>query len=245
METTETVAQRVGENTEAAECEGCGERIAQCCCDEPWDGPFRFCQLGDREQEKALDRQAQWNSEDWCPTECIDWELEAIGYLGFEIGTESVKRQTGTYREELNISYSIGDRGEYVAFPCNWSAEKLDIIKLHEHVGEDCALRGLAISLSALMMQYPTSEAKITCNSGRRDPTMEGEFYPEGRASWTLDDAYGGHEEDETITTIARNVAAWLLGVFTDEWRNLCDRDRCIEDIEANDRRFDADGSVA
>lgn len=242
----ETLEQRVAESTEAAECEACSERIAQCECDPSWDGPFRFCQLGDREQEKALDQQAQWNSEDWSPTEGIDWELEAIGYLGFEIGTESVKLHGGAYREQPAISYSIGDRGEYVAFPCNWSAEKLDIIKLHEHVGEDCALRPLAIQLSALMMRYPTSEAKITCNSsGNRDPRMEGEFYPEGSAAWTLDDAYGGHEEDATITELARDVARWLLSEFRSKYQNLYDRDRCIEDIEANERRFDSDGSVA
>lgn len=236
--------QRVAESTDAAECSECSARIAQCLCDDAWGGPFRFCQLGDRAQERAIEQQAQWNSEDWTPTECIDWELEAIDYLGFEIGTERVKNFTGAYYQRLNIAYSIGDQGEYVAFPCNWSAEKLDIIKLHEHVGEDCALRGLAIRLSALMMQYPTSEAKITCSSGRRDPTMEGEFYPEGSAAWNVDDSIEGHEEDETITEIAREVADWLLGEFRSEWENLSDRDRCIEDIEANERRFDSDGGI-
>lgn len=240
----ETLEQRVAQNTDAADCEACGERIAQCLCDEPWQGPFKFCQLGDRAQEKAIEDEQRSNSEHFDPLDCIGCDVAIINNLGFEIGMEYRTSAAGKRYEFLNIAYSLGHSGEYVAFPCNWSAERLNTNIVLAEAPQDKDLPSICLRLATLRMQYPTSEAKITCNSGSRDPTMDGEFYPEGSSAWSLDDAVDGHEVDETITDIARDVAGWLLEIMRSNYEDCYDRDRCIEQLTERESSFDEDGEL-
>jgi hypothetical protein len=241
----ETIEQRVALKTDQCACSGCGERIAQCACDEPWEGPFRFGQLGDHAQEKAIDQQAIWNTQDWAPLLDNERPLEVVKHLGFELETRAVPLHGGGGRHEPDIAYSIGDRGEYVTFSGTWRAENFSLNALQEHVGAgNGPVLALGLRMMALFMRYPTAEAKITV-SHSRNGTMHAEFYPQGSAAWTLDDAMGGHGEDETMTELARDTAHWLLRQWTDEYNSLGDRDRCSEDIAANEYTFNADGGMA
>jgi hypothetical protein len=237
--------QRVAQESELTDCPGCSERLADCCCDEPWQGPFKFSQLGERAQDRAVDWMSTCNCESFDPLDCMDYNMSIIRGMGFEIGTRQVKTMGRKFRDEPDIGYSLGDHREHVVFPANWSAERLDTNAVLSEAPIDQTLIELCIRLASLRMQYPTSEAHITLSRYAHSDTMNGEFWPYGSANAGIDDAIDGHEEDETITAIARDTASWLLAQFRSEWENCSDRERCEEDIESGEHLFDSNGDRA
>jgi hypothetical protein len=206
---------------ETIETNGCDDQVS-----------FTFDELSDEAKERALNWVASGNCQDWEPQ--IDWEAEALTYIGIGINASN--------KALPSIEYSVGSYDDCFAFEGTFRAAELNHEKLLGHVSADCPLHAVFAKCMALHLMCPDVTANIY-HSGRERYSVASCSVPES--------AWQGPDDDdlelrcnELLDDILKAVNAWMLAQLQADYEWQSDRDRCIEDIEANEYKFDEDGEV-
>ena len=80
---------------------------------------FEFSELSERAKDRARDWYRRGCCNDWEPN---FWEFEGCAKkLGIEFRPRPVRLMSGKTRNEPDINYSVGDRGEYCVFAGDWT----------------------------------------------------------------------------------------------------------------------------
>ena len=204
---------------------------------------YEFNELSERAKETARDYYRNH-----C---CNDWEPEFSGFeelakcLGIEFNARAVRLMSGKDRYDPDISYSIGDRGEFCSYSGSWSVKSDALVEFKELGWTDEDLLGIAEALTRASLYcqlggLPTFSARVR-TTGRDDSMMEIEF--------------DGIEDDdgelsplipkdlcEAIERALNDFASYMLKSMSDDYEYQYS-DECVDgNISCNEYEFDEDG---
>lgn len=210
---------------------------------------YKFDELSDQAKEKALENQAQFESENF-ETEFVYDDAVTVGaLLGIEIGTRS-----GSTRPKPAIYYSgFSCQGDGACFEGRYTYRKgaLKAIKSHTGAGRDDASNGDQ-ELLRIAQELQKIQAR---NFYQLTATMKhsGHYYHSGCMSVDVERAdgkevsagYAGKRDDEEeITQLMRDFADWIYKQLENEYDYVTGEEACTEAIEINEYEFTEDGEM-
>ena len=206
---------------------------------------YEFNELSERAKETARDYYRNH-----C---CNDWEPEFSGFeelakcLGIEFNARAVRLMSGKDRYDPDISYSIGDRGEFCSYSGSWSVKSDALVKFKELGWTDEDLLGIAetltrASLYCQLVGLPTFSARVR-TTRRDDSSMwvgfdEGDEDEDGEPTPLLP-----KDMLEAIETALTGFASWMLKSMRDDYEYQYS-DECVDQY-LEELEFDSDGALS
>lgn len=211
--------------------------------DEGEQTAFKFAELSPRAQSRAIDYESSGQSQCWEPCE-LDYAAHCLGLLGISVDTATRSNSGGRPVRYKEFAYALGGRDDGASFAGDWRAADLRLAELALNVADDSPLLGYGAQLMALYLGHPKARATIR--------------HQQQRSGFSLQvgidhDAFGLDEDEDMariedlegeLKDIFEGCAQWIYTLLLEDYEDCISEERCREQLEQGDARFDEDGEV-
>lgn len=198
---------------------------------------YSFNELTPKAQAYALEKQSEYESNNWSSNFLIDDIKEAASNLGIEIDKFYY---SGFYSQGDGASFT----GKYARSP-------VTLASIAKDRPTDYALLNIAKALHDIQngLESPLAKCSVTCRIHQ-----QGHYYHAN--TMYIDDCYVENEDigeeeyagdfiEMKLLTALQNFAWWAYGVLQDAYEYQISDEACKENIIANEYEFLEDGRMA
>lgn len=230
--------------------------------DEGEQTAFKFAELSERAQQRAVEWWSRVESEEWQADNVLHDATQILELLGITVDARDANaghslKVNGRFVQDAKGNFlpakpryvpdfecwDIGPGGG-VAFNGRWVAAELRLAELAQHVAADSPLRGVGAQMLALYLGHPQATSRILAlHSCRLDTEIDHE-------SFGLDDDDEGDERGYDIAAELRALfetcAQWVHTQLEEDYESTTSYEACREYLLEGwgDEIFDADGAI-
>ena len=202
---------------------------------------YKFSELSPEAQRRALEKQAQYEAENFDP-EFVYYDAATIAdLLGLDLDTRYIPLMNGSTRPEPTIYYSgFSSQGDGACFEGRYKYKKGALKAVKEYAGRDKELHRIVKALQEIQrknfyqLTARTTHSRHYYHSGCMSVDVERQDEKE-----MTDDA------EETVKECLRDFADWIYKQLEQEYDYRTGEESCWEAIEANDYEFTEKGGMA
>lgn len=204
---------------------------------------FKFDELSDSAKARALDWYREGQSQDWDGEYTIADCKTCLGFLGFEVDTNTRANSKGVTYTLPAIYYQISwSQGDGAVFEASWKAEDVDMAALADHAPIDTDLRNWAAQLMVIRLRYPDATARVKTRP--TGPGLDHMFVDDVDTQTDRDAPTYDEWMEEQLKEIADHLAHWIYTQLRNELEYQTSDEVCEEGITSGEYKFDEDGGV-
>ena len=202
---------------------------------------YKFSELSPEAQRRALEKQAQYEAEDFDPEFVYDDAATIADLLGLDLDTRYIPLMNGSTRPEPTIYYSgFYSQGDGACFEGTYSYKAGALKAVKDYAGQDERLHRIVKALQDIQRKNFYQLSARTKHSGH--------YYHSGCMSVDVaraDDKEMTDDAEETVKECLRDFADWIYKQLENEYDYRTGEEACREAIEANDYEFTEKGGRA
>ena len=202
---------------------------------------YKFSELSPEAQRRALEKQAQYEAENFDPEFVYDDAATIADLLGLDLDTRYIPLMNGSTRPEPTIYYKgFYYQGDGACFEGRYKYKKGALKAVKEYAGRDKELHRIVKALQEIQRKN-FYQLTARCKHS-------GHYYHSGCMSVDVersDDKEMTADAEETVKECLRDFADWIYVQLEDEYDYRTGEEACREAIEANDYEFTEKGDMA
>ena len=202
---------------------------------------YKFSELSPEAQRRALEKQAQYEAEDFDPEFVYDDAATIADLIGLDLDTRYIPLMNGSTRPEPTIYYSgFSSQGDGACFEGRYKYKRGALKAVKEYAPEDKELHRMVEALQEIQRKNFYRLTARTKHSGH--------YYHSGCMSVDVerqDEKEMTDDAEETVKECLRDFADWIYKQLENEYDYRTGEESCREAIEANDYEFTEKGDMA
>ena len=202
---------------------------------------YKFSELSPEAQRRALEKQAQYEAENFDPEFVYDDAATIADLLGLDLDTRYIPLMNGSTRPEPTIYYKgFYYQGDGACFEGRYKYKKGALKAVKDYAGQDERLHRIVKALQDIQRKNFYQLTARCRHSGR--------YYHSGCMSVDVerqDEKEMTDDAEETVKECLRDFADWIYKQLENEYDYRTGEEACREAIEANEYEFDEKGDMA
>ena len=201
---------------------------------------YKFSELSPEAQRRALEKQAQYEAEDFDPEYIFDDAATIADLFGLDIRHTRETGTNGKHYYAPTIYYSgFCSQGDGACFEGSYSYKPGSLKAVKDYAGQDERLHRIVKALQDIQRKNFYQLTARTKHSGH--------YYHSGCMSVDVerqDEKEMTADAEETVKECLRDFADWIYKQLEDEYDYRTGEEACREAIEANDYEFTEKGEI-
>ena len=202
---------------------------------------YKFSELSPEAQRRALEKQAQYEAEDFDPEFVYDDAATIADLFGLDLDTRYISLMNGSTIPEPIIYYSgFSSQGDGACFEGSYSYKPGSLKAVKDYAGQDERLHRIVKALQDIQRKN-FYQLTARCKHS-------GHYYHSGCMSVDVersDDKEMTADAEETVKECLRDFADWIYKQLENEYDYRTGEEACREAIEANEYEFTEKGDMA
>ena len=202
---------------------------------------YKFEELSPEAQRRALEKQAQYEAENFDSEFVYDDAATIADLLGLDLDTRYIPLMNGSTRPEPTIYYKgFYYQGDGACFEGRYKYKRGALKAVMDYAGQDERLHRIVKALQDIQQKNFYQLTARTKHSGH--------YYHSGCMSVDVERSDGKEMTDdaeEMVGECLRDFADWIYKQLENEYDYRTGEEACREAIEANDYEFTEKGELA